>query len=334
MDENKNRLQNYFHILCALVVVAVIVIACTKFYKYINGGILFSQEEIDARDTTDLPDTEALDYILPLITDASNILEDDGILTVACFGNNPFSDERGSKNNVCNQVAELTGATVYNCSIPGSYMAALNVTYLGDDYPMDAFSFYWLTTGFCLNNFPVMEDAIAHMEDVSPDMLDSLALLESIDFSTVDVIAIMFDGSDYLAGREMYNDSNFTDPQQFTGSMAAGIQLIQEFYPHIRIIVMSPTYAFGVEDDGSYISSDIKTYGQSFLSTYVIKQAEAAYQLSVSFVDNLYGTIHENIAPDYLIDNIHLNQNGRKFVAQRLADAINTYRDFNKKTDE
>ena len=50
--------------------------------------------------------------------------------------------------------------------------------------------------------------------------------------------------------------------------------MLQDIYPHIRIIVMSPPYAFSdqLDENGDYISSDITRYGQDVLSTYVIKE--------------------------------------------------------------
>lgn len=323
MNKKNKHMQIAIHLLFAAVVIGVIVILLLKFSNFINGGLL-SEEDLTP-DTENLPETEALDYILPLITAAENLPGDDGETTIVCFGNAPFADDRDAKDNLCNLIADRADATVYNCSVPGSYMSAYLETFKYDEYPMDAFSFYWMTTAFCADNFQIFDHALSAMPDADPGIAKAAELLKSIDFNRVDVIALMYDGSDYLAGREMYSDTNFTDPRQFTGSMAAGIELIQTYYPHIRIIVMSPTYAFGVDEDGSYISSDIKTYGWSYLSTYVVKQAEAAYELGVSFVDNLYGTIHEDIAPDYLTDNLHLNKKGREKVAERFVYALNLY---------
>ena len=136
----------------------------------------------------------------------------------------------------------------------------------------------------------------------------------------------MYDASDYLAGHEMYSDQNSTDIMQFTGNMEAGIELLQSTYPHIRIIVMSPTYAFAVNEQGEYVSSDMYTYGeQDVLSTYVIRQYASAATRSVSFVDNLYGTITEDNASEYLTDNLHLNVAGRRLVAERFEYALNYY---------
>ena len=45
----------------------------------------------------------------------------------------------------------------------------------------------------------------------------------------------------------------------------------------------------------------------------------------VTFVDNLYGTVTEDNAQDYLIDHLHLNVAGRKKVAERFVYALNYF---------
>ena len=52
----------------------------------------------------------------------------------------------------------------------------------------------------------------------------------------------------------MYSDENPTDPTQFTGNLEASIEVLQNYYPQIRIIVMSPTYAYAVDENGDYVA--------------------------------------------------------------------------------
>ena len=54
----------------------------------------------------------------------------------------------------------------------------------------------------------------------------------------------------------------------------------------------------------------------------------------VTFVDNLYGTINEDNAEDYLTDHLHLNQEGRKKVAERFVYALNYFKDNNSAAQE
>lgn len=322
MKNKKRVLQIGIHIAFVALIIGILFIIVSKFTNFLSGTVV--DPNLHDSDKTG-EETQPLDYVLPLIIEEEYLPADDGETTIVCFGNSPFADERNSDTNVCNLIAEMTGATVYNCSVEDSYLSAYYETFYSGEGPMDAFSFYWLATTFCMDNYHVMEWALDEMPDHSEQLTKTVELIKSIDFSKVDVIALMYDGSDYLAGRPMFNDLNSTDIQHFTGSMAAGIELIQYYYPHIRIIVMSPPYAYGLEEDGSYVSSYIKTYGYNTLSTYVAKQAETAYELSVSFVDNLYGSVYEKNAPDYLEDHLHLNKKGRKLIAQRFVDALNMY---------
>ena len=136
----------------------------------------------------------------------------------------------------------------------------------------------------------------------------------------------MYDATDYLMGNAMYNDDNPTDPTQFTGNLEASLEVLQRLYPQIRIIVMSPTYAYAIDVDGNYVSSDIYIYnGRDVLSTYVIKECYSSNLHSVSFMDNLYGSITEDNAKEYLTDNLHLNVKGRKLIAKRFEYFLNYY---------
>lgn len=310
---NKHTL---IHIGFLVIAVLVIVIIASKLLDFINGDVISSDEFNET--AVDVQEIENMDYILPLVLTEEQLPEDDGTSTVVCFGNAPFADDRGSDANLCNMIADLTDATVYNFSFADTTMSHLD---MNGPYML---TFYWLTTAVCLDNYGIYEN-LKQYDNYDPQWDETVKQMRSLDFNTVDTIVIMYDGTDYLLGRPIYNIADLDDPTQFTGALTAGIQLIQTYYPHIRIIVSSPTYAFGLEEDGSYVSSDIKTYGETYLSTYVVKQADAAYELSVSFIDNIYGTIHEDIAPDYLTDHIHLNKEGRKLVAKRISDAINKY---------
>ena len=61
------------------------------------------------------------------------------------------------------------------------------------------------------------------------------------------------------------------------------------------------------------------------LSTYVIKEYTSCASRGVTFVDNLYGTITEDNAKEFLVDNLHLNVKGRKKVAERFSYALHYY---------
>ena len=322
-----------------VLLIAVVLFFGLIIYRFLNWGVKVDLDEIfkDGPGTYD----NSMDEILPLLDADSNRVPtnySDG-LSIVLFGNAPFADDRGSEDSLASLIAKDTGATVYNCSISGSYLASEWSFFDPGERPMDAFTFYWMCSAATRNGTShYFEQAVEALGDQAPPEATEVAqTLATLDFSTVDVIAVMYDATDYLMGHKMYSDENSTDITYFTGNLEAGIELLQNVYPHIRIIVLSPTYAFGIDDNGEYISSDIKRYESEFgkmdvLSTYVIKEYTSCASRGVTFVDNLYGTITEDNAKEFLTDNLHLNVKGRKKVAERFSYALHYY-DEDKKTD-
>ena len=310
------------HVFFALVMIIVIGFVA---YRFTHWGQRVSQSDIfkDGQGSYD----DSWDSILPLtdengqmvITDASNIV---------LFGNAPFADDRDSSDSLANLIAKETGANVYNCSISGSYLAAQELNFDPTVAAMDAYCLYWLVslaTGAPIDNYYVQ--AAEQLGDKTPaDAEEVINTLKTLDFNTIDTVAIMYDATDYLLGNPMYNDDNPTDPTQFTGNLEASLDVLQSLYPQIRIIVMSPTYAYAVDENGDYVSSDMYIYNnRDVLSTYVIKECYSANLHSVSFMDNLYGSITEDNAKEYLTDNLHLNVKGRKLIAKRFEYFLNYY---------
>lgn len=318
------RFRINMHIVLLLV---VILFFAGIFYKLMNWGEYVDLNEIFSDGQGTYEDT--YDEMLPLVDeDGRKIPTDysDG-LTIVAFGNAPFSDDRDSKDGLANIIAQEANATVYNCSISGSYLAAQSNYFNADIEPMDAYTLYWLVTAACgadiernyINAAEVLGEA------VPTDAAGIYETLTSIDFNEVDVITIMYDATDYLLGHNMYNFENPTDITHFAGNLEASIELLQATYPNIRIIVMGPAYAYAIDENGEYISSDIQRYGQDVLSVYSIMEWNSCASRSVTFIDHLYGTITEDNAKHYLEDNLHLNKAGRKKIAERFLNALHYF---------
>lgn len=319
-----------------LLVVAVLFVAGIV-YKVATFGVRVDLSKIFADGPGTYDDT--FDTILPLL-DADNnpVFRDYGEGSrILAFGNAPFADDRDSSDNLVNMMREMTGADIVNCSISGSYLATQETQLDAEACPQDIFNFYWLCN-IAAHNTAICSEYLKGLDilgdSAPPEAREVYDFLTTTDLADVDAVVVMYDASDYLAGHEMYNDSNATDVTQFTGNTEAGIEYLQYFFPHIRIIVLSPTYAFGLDENGDYISSDIQRYGQDVLSTYVIKQYASCASRSVTFVDNLYGTITEDNAKEYLEDHLHLNVKGRKKVAERFVYALNYFKDVQSDQEE
>ena len=239
---------------------------------------------------------------------------------ILCFGNAPFADDRNSENNLCNLIAKQTGAEVVNLSIPESYlsMGSPNGNFTN---PLDYYTFYWLICMAALDDVEQLHinfnNSARGTSEVGDQVVD---YLWELDFNTADTIVLMYDASDYLMGRIKETPDDLSNPQTFCGNMFAGIELIQNLYPHIQIIIMSPTYAYAIDENGEYISSDIIKVNGDSLSSYAITQLNLCQVAEVTFIDNIYGTVHADNADTYLTDNVHLNLEGRKLVAQRFSE--------------
>ena len=57
----------------------------------------------------------------------------------------------------------------------------------------------------------------------------------------------------------------------------------------------------------------------------MLKEGEVTGERRITFVDNIYGTFNEDEAPEFLKDNIHLNQKGRELLATRFIGALTRY---------
>ncbi len=292
----------------------------------IVGSVFFIYKWAKGVDSTYDPDLVEDGYDIEVLDMVYYVTQDDlgehvpnETKKILCFGNSPFSDDRDSKNNLCNLIADKTKAEVINLSIPHSYMA-MNSPEINVEDPNDYYSFYWLTCFATLKDKQVYTNYNNRGRGTSEIGDQVVDYLYELDMNTVDTIVVMYDAADYLDGRSKEDSSNLTNPLTFCGNMYAGIELLQNLCPHIQIIIMSPTYAYALDADGNYQSSDIVKVNGDTLSAYAITQLGLCQVAEVTFIDHIYGTVNCDNADEYLKDNVHLNVAGREAVAERFAE--------------
>lgn len=307
--------QINFHVVFLCAIVLIIGFAVIRLIIW-NKGV---QSDYDPDADTSEFDIEALDSIIPL--DPSKLAghEDDGITTILCLGNDAFAEARGEANSLSEQIAVKAEATVYNGAFPGTTIAAVNPSY-SDDYQLDAFSFSYVARALASGNFDQLKWVAPYVyDDAFPATTE---LLESVDMDDVDIICVMYDGSDYTNGR-VCDDPNVPNLiTTYTGALRTGIQAIQGAYPHIRIVVMSHSFCHWINGEGNFENGDRTDLGNGTLSHYLQKELDTCNDCSVSFIDNFYGSVNEDNYLDYMRDNIHFNDAGRELLAQRFVDKI------------
>ncbi|MCM1297566.1 MAG: SGNH/GDSL hydrolase family protein [Muribaculaceae bacterium] len=298
--------------LCAIVLIAGF--CAYRLYRW-NKGV---PSDYDPDYQTDAFDIEVMDSIIPLAPDKLEGREDDGVTTILCLGDDPFSLNQG-ENGLAEQIAAKADATVYNGSFTGTTMAAQFESY-NDGYILDAFSFAYVAQSLASGDFDLMKTAATYSYDEA--FPRTTAMLEALDLNTVDVICIMYDASDYMNRRPCDDPNNPTAIITYTGALRSGVQAIQEAYPHIRIAVMSHTFCHWVNEEGNFENADRVDLGHGTISHYHQKELDAASDCGVSFIDNFYGSVNEDNYLDYMTDYIHFNDAGRTLLAERFVQCI------------
>lgn len=314
MQAKSEKTQRLIHFGILAAIVLLLAAALIRFTVWNRG----TDESYDPNEDTSEFDTESLDYIQTLDPDLRKHIPDDGMLTMLCLGNAPFADDTGV-DGLAEIIARKTGAAVYNCAFPDSFVSLKNEAYQ-ESYPADALSFYGVTESISSQNYDRMAQAV----NSRPDETSSKALetLKNIDFSKVDVLTVMYDISDYIDRRPNYDPNNDENPVTYFGALNAGIRRIQEAYPHIRIIVLSHSFSEFTDSDGTVINGDMDDLGNGTLVDYLLKEIDAAMGNGVSILDNYYGTITEDEKSTHLTDGYHMTKTGREAVADRLAAVL------------
>lgn len=314
--ETRKKTERNVNIHAVLLAAIVVIIGLIAVRLYIwNKG---TPSDYDPNDQTTAFDVEAMDNIIPLAPEKLEGHEDDGITTILCLGDDPFSLDRG-EGGLAEQIAEKTGAVVYNGAFTGTTIAAQNAEY-ADWYYLDAFSFSYVANALASGDFDLMKQAAAYSYDEA--FSQTISTLESVNMNDVDVLCIMYDASDYINKRPCDDPNAPYDIITYTGALRSGISVIQETYPHIRIAVMSHTFCHHVNDEGNFENGDRVDLGNGTLSHYLQKELDASSDCGVSFIDNFYGTINEDNYLDYMTDYIHFNDAGREKLARRFTESI------------
>lgn len=310
--------DRHFHINIHIIILAAIVLivgfSAYRLYKW-NKGV---PSDYDPNyQTTDF-DIEVMDSIIPLAPDKLEGHEDDGITTILCLGDDPFSLNQG-EGGLAEQIAAKTGATVYNGSFTGTTIAMQNTSYQ-DWYFLDAFSFSYVAQSLASGDFDIMRQAAAYSYDEAfPRTTEMLA---SLDMSSIDILCVMYDASDYINMRPCDDPNAPYDTITYTGALRSGIESIQQAYPHIRIVIMSHTFCHSIDENGNFQNGDRADLGHGTLSHYFQKELDVTMDCGVSFIDNFYGSINEDNYLEYMTDYIHFNDEGRELLADRFVECI------------
>jgi len=300
-----------FHL---IIFIAILIIFASGIFILLrwNMGV---DSDFDPDFVTTEFDTEPLDFIFLMDPEVLVEREDDGELHILCLGNNPFTDELGA-NGLANLIAVETGGITYNGAFPNSKIGANRRA----TEPEDFFSLFYVTMGLINNDFSVLREKADKLDNKR--YAESVRTLESIDMQKIDIIVIMYDTTDYNELTAADNPNDDYDLFAFTGALRTSIEYLKEFFPHIRIIFMSHSYARYLDENGEYHCGIITDLGNGTVTHYLIMGYNVATSVGYTFIDNFFGTIDFENYQDYMIDHMRFNDAGRILLAKRVSKVI------------
>ena len=310
----KSKKDMIIHASIIAVILLILIVSIFKLAKWNLGS-----EDAGAVITDEDFDTEPEDYVTSMSDELLASKQDDGVTDIVFLGDELLSKYSGEDGIPLLTQGMVADSKVYNIGFEGMHLSTSSSVW-AEENSADSFSLYWVAKSIALGDYNLLNN---YAESVNPDFKETVKLLEAIDFTTVDVLAISYGVHDYLDGRLITDVADPNNISAYTGSLKSSIEAIQEAYPHIRIIVMAPTFCL-VEQNGQLVNCDVTNTGYGMLADYMVAGKSIAVELNVTYLDNYYGVkINAENYKDYLEENIYPNADGRKMIAERLAKVLN-----------
>ena len=233
------------------------------------------------------------------------------------FGDSIFGNTRPPKD-ISTYLAELTGATVYNCGFGGCEMS----THAIADYT--PFSMCSLADAVATGIWTSQETnaALSEMPSYFPE---TVALLKNIDFSNIDIVTIGYGTNDWNNGSPLDNGGK-ADMSYFADALRYSIETLLTAFPNLRIFVCTQTYRFFMDANNQFVD-DCKTHTNSHgktLTDFVNKTMEVAEEYNLPCINNYNIGMNKYSRSQYFsaTDGTHPTYVGNRLIASHIAKTI------------
>lgn len=246
-------------------------------------------------------------------------------LKIACFGDSIIGNFQDD-TSIPSIIAQNTGTTVYNLGFGGTKMSGDNSSNSQAMY-WDKFSFSRIVDCIETGDFQPMLDALPHMSSAKDYFKNTIELLKNIDFNTIDIVMWQYGTNDFTNENKIKNTEDITDIYSYYGAYCYAIEKLLTLYPHLRIVLITPTWRYW-HDNGVYkYDSDTHLIANQSLIEFVecVKEIGKKYHLPV--IDNYFELdINKFTKYEYFgkTDGTHLHASGRKRVGNRISHKLLT----------
>ncbi len=241
---------------------------------------------------------------------------------IVCLGDSIIGNERG-ETSITGIMEDLLGEPVYNGAFGGSTMSC-RVTEDRAAVTTDTLSLARLSEAVVQQDFYVQNAGVTRCA-VMEYFPEAVYGFQNIDFEKTEILIIEHGVNDYLTGVPLDNPENPYDVYTFGGALRYSLENLRDAYPKLRLILVTPTYCWYLFKESNCQEID---NGSGILEDYVNLELEIAAEYGIEVLDNY----HESGIGDsgsfeewqvYTQDGLHLNETGRRLVAERIVECIN-----------
>lgn len=214
---------------------------------------------------------------------------------IVVFGDSIWNAAR-EEDGISEYIQQATGATVYNCAIGGTTAALVE----GENSMEN-----W--TSNCFNGMIYVARKLVPAEKVLGDNTVVLDIIKQVDFAEMDYVIVSYGLNDFFCDVSIY-PKEYYEITNYVGALRNGITKLKENYPHLKIIVISPTYTQMFEGEKTFEIGD-----------YVEAARGVAAEMEVEFLDmfHILGNNAES-RMEHLDDGVHLSAEGRKVYSDAV----------------
>ena len=296
------------------IIILVIVVFC--IYRLIDWD-----SRAVSVDTSDIEegefDIEVQDmYVYPEDKEYPNHIKDD-VEDILVLGN-VYANNQGKEHSIINMLRDNLDANIIDATIDTSRCSCEGP---GIVFGWDSASLYHVVVQLCEKDiYKLARTSWAALFNSEERYDQFIETIRDLDLNKVDTVMIMYNLIDYYNGKAALALTE-DDVRGVRGSLEQSVALLQEKYPHINIIIVSPYPSVITGENGELIYSSMTDYGLLTSSYYFENYYAVATEHCLSFIDNYsYGITEDNIT-EYVV-NTQLTDKGIDFLGQHIIDFL------------
>lgn len=234
------------------------------------------------------------------------------------FGDSIFGQTRPPKD-VSTYIADKTGATVYNAGFGGCEMS----THADSNY--NPFSMCNLADAIASDTWTTQESA-ASASGMPAYFAETVTMLKSLDFSTIDIITISYGTNDWNNSSPLDNGGN-SNMAYFADALRHSIETLLTAFPQLRIFICTPIYRWWMDSQGQFTDDSNTRVNQTTntkLTDFVAKTIEVAEEYQLPYINDYEIGMNKFNRSYYFYptDGTHPKPEGNKLIADNIANKI------------